>query len=72
MFVVTTILIPIVILSMMSISAYILPPDSGDKAAIQVSLMLSFSVFVLIIADGVPPTEYTPFVCKYLVLARSE
>ena len=42
-----------------------MPPDSGEKIALGVTVILAFSVFMLVIAERMPETsESIPLICK--------
>lgn len=57
MFALFTVAIPCIMLSMMTIIAFILPPDNEAKIEIQLSVMLSLAVFMLMIGESLPPTS---------------
>ena len=61
-----TVVVPSVILSAMLSSIPWLPPDSGERMTMGITLLLSFSVFVYGVSDSIPRTsESVPVICKY-------
>lgn len=57
MFSMFTIAIPCIMLSLMTIIAFILPPQNEAKIEVQLSVMLSLAVFMLLIGESLPPTS---------------
>ena len=51
------IIIPSGILSVLVILVFLLPPDSGEKMSMGVTLLLSYFVFILMISEDVPNTS---------------
>jgi len=44
---------------------YWLPPDSGDKIPLSITVLLSFSVLLFVVSDSIPPSsENTPVLSK--------
>ena len=57
-------------MSILTVLVFCLPPDSGEKIALGVTVLLAFSVFMLAIAEKMPETsESIPLIGKgfYLV-----
>ena len=49
-----------------------LPPDSGEKITLGITVLLAFSVFMLLIAENIPATsEMIPIICIYLTVTMS-
>ena len=63
------IIIPTVVLALLSALTFIVPTDSGEKLSMSVSLLLAFSVFMLILSDSTPQTsDNPPILGKYITL----
>ncbi|KAI3381799.1 hypothetical protein SNEBB_007440 [Seison nebaliae] len=59
-------------LSILALLGFWLPPDSGEKITLGITVLLAFSVFMLLIAESMPATsEYVPIVCIYLTITMS-
>jgi hypothetical protein len=53
-------------LSILTLLVFCLPPESGEKIALGITVLLAFSVFMLAIAESMPETsEYIPLISKY-------
>ena len=47
----------------MSLLGFMLPPDSGEKVSLEMTVLLSLSVFMLMVSEIMPPTSETfPFI----------
>ena len=52
-------------LSAMTILEFWTPPDGGEKVALGLTILLAFSVFMLLIAENMPATSfYIPLIGK--------
>ena len=59
------VIIPCMLLSALTLTGFCLPPDSGEKVTLGLTVLLAFSVFMLLIAENMPPTsEYVPLIGK--------
>ena len=57
------IILPCVWLNMLSLLAFCLPCDAGEKITLGITVLLSYSVFMLLIAESMPPTsEFVPLI----------
>ena len=46
-----------------TVTGFLLPPDSGEKVTLGLTVLLAFSVFMLLVAENMPPTsEYIPLI----------
>ena len=51
------ILLPCFMLSVLIMIGFLLPPDSGEKISLGLSVLLAFTVFLVMIADSIPRTS---------------
>ena len=51
------IVFPCMMMSTLTVLVFCLPPDSGEKIALGVTVLLAFSVFMLAIAEKMPETS---------------
>ncbi|GFR71199.1 neuronal acetylcholine receptor subunit alpha-10, partial [Elysia marginata] len=57
------VIIPCMMLSSLSLTGFLLPPESGEKVTLGLTVLLAFSVFMLLVAENMPPTsEYIPLI----------
>ena len=69
MFAVFTITMPCIMLLLITILAFVLPPQSEAKIEVQLSVMLSLAVFMLLIGESLPPTsDNIPLIGNYVLL----
>lgn len=65
---VINVLLPVLMLSLLELLIFILPPESGEKVSLgitMITIMLGFSVFSLLIEESVPnSSEATPIIGK--------
>ncbi|XP_067122652.1 neuronal acetylcholine receptor subunit alpha-7 isoform X2 [Centruroides vittatus] len=70
-------IIPCVLISSMTLLGFTLPPDSGEKLTLGVTILLSLTVFMLQLAEAMPPTSDavsiigTYFACIMIMVAFS-
>ncbi|XP_013411442.1 neuronal acetylcholine receptor subunit alpha-10-like [Lingula anatina] len=63
----TNIVTPCLMLSILVAVVFYLPPDDGEKIALGITVLLSFSVFLLLIAESMPRiSESVPIISIYL------
>ncbi|GFS20108.1 neuronal acetylcholine receptor subunit alpha-2 [Elysia marginata] len=60
---------PCVMMSALTLLVFCLPPDSGEKIALGITVLLAFSVFMLAVAENLPETsEFVPLISIYLTI----
>uniref|UniRef100_A0A673XMQ0 Cholinergic receptor, nicotinic, alpha 10a n=1 Tax=Salmo trutta TaxID=8032 RepID=A0A673XMQ0_SALTR len=64
-FYVFNLLIPCVMISFLAPLGFYLPADSGEKVSLGVTVMLALTVFQLLVAETMPPSENVPLIGKY-------
>ncbi|KAK9874782.1 hypothetical protein WA026_005587 [Henosepilachna vigintioctopunctata] len=68
LFYTVNLIIPCVGISFLSILVFYLPSDSGEKVSLCISILLSLTVFFLLLVEIIPPTSITvPLLGKYLL-----
>lgn len=67
------IILPCVWLNMLSLLAFCLPPDAGEKITLGITVLLSYSVFMLLVAESMPATsEFVPLIGNHWPLSLVE
>ncbi|XP_041356427.1 neuronal acetylcholine receptor subunit alpha-10-like [Gigantopelta aegis] len=66
------IIIPCIILSFLCLAGFLLPPESGEKITLGLSVLLTITVFMLMVADKMPQTsESVSVISIYLMVVLS-
>ncbi|XP_054771519.1 neuronal acetylcholine receptor subunit alpha-10-like [Lytechinus pictus] len=69
LFYVVNLIVPCVMISMMSVLEFILPCNSGEKVSLGITVLLSLTVFMLVIAENMPATSDTiPVLARYYII----
>jgi Neurotransmitter-gated ion-channel transmembrane region len=62
---ITTLIIPCVLLSALSLLVFLLPAEAEEKISLGITVLLSFSVFQLLVANSMPETaDYVPIISE--------
>ena len=68
LFYTVNLVIPCVAINMLTVLAFYLPADCGEKISLCISILLSLSLFQLLLMELVPPTSLTmPLLGKYIL-----
>ncbi|KAJ8406421.1 hypothetical protein AAFF_G00299950 [Aldrovandia affinis] len=61
-----TLLLPCVLISMLAMLVFLLPADSGEKISLGITVLLSLTVFMLLVAEIMPKTsDSVPILAQY-------
>ncbi|XP_063160837.1 neuronal acetylcholine receptor subunit alpha-10 [Candoia aspera] len=66
-FYVFNLLLPCVMISFLAPLGFYLPADSGEKVSLGVTVLLALTVFQLLVAESMPPSENVPLIGKYYI-----
>uniref|UniRef100_A0A3P8VLQ4 Cholinergic receptor, nicotinic, alpha 7a (neuronal) n=1 Tax=Cynoglossus semilaevis TaxID=244447 RepID=A0A3P8VLQ4_CYNSE len=62
-------LLPCILISIMAVMVFLLPPDSGEKITLGITVLLSMVVFMLLIAQVIPASSDTvPLIAQYFAV----
>ena len=65
-YVIINTIIPVFLISLLELLVFCIPVEAGEKVSLGVTLMLSLTVFQLVIQSTMPETsDFVPVVCKY-------
>ncbi|EFO83449.1 CRE-ACR-21 protein [Caenorhabditis remanei] len=66
MFYVFNLILPCVLISLIALMGFYMPTDSGEKVTLGITSLLSTTVFLMLVAEGMPPTsEALPLIGIY-------
>lgn len=66
------VIIPCVMLSTLTLTGFWMRPDSGEKVTLGLTVLLAFSVFMLLVAESMPATSsFVPLIGIYLTTIMS-
>ncbi|XP_041365970.1 neuronal acetylcholine receptor subunit alpha-10-like [Gigantopelta aegis] len=70
LFYMLNLLFPCILITAVAVLGFLLPPVSGEKISLEITVLLSLAVFLLIVSSSLPPTSETfPFIGVYFCLA---
>ncbi|KAL3865574.1 hypothetical protein ACJMK2_042949 [Sinanodonta woodiana] len=66
------VIVPCIMLSILTLAGFWMRPDSGEKVSLGLTVLLAFSVFMLLIAENMPATSsFVPLIGIYLTTTMS-
>ncbi|XP_033637775.1 neuronal acetylcholine receptor subunit alpha-10-like [Asterias rubens] len=69
LFYVVNLIIPCALISAMSIVEFILPCNSGEKVSLGITVLLSLTVFMLVVAENMPAnSDNIPIIARYYIV----
>ncbi|OWF48895.1 Neuronal acetylcholine receptor subunit alpha-7 [Mizuhopecten yessoensis] len=57
LFAILNLLIPIVVIGVLNVFVFLLPPEPGERSAFGVTVLLAMAVFLSIVSDKLPSTS---------------
>ncbi|XP_071169771.1 neuronal acetylcholine receptor subunit beta-3-like [Mytilus edulis] len=70
LFYIVNVVFPCLLITFVAVLGFLLPPDSGEKISLQVTVLLSLAVFQLVILDMIPASgDSFPFISLYFTFS---
>ncbi|XP_023685411.1 neuronal acetylcholine receptor subunit alpha-9-I [Paramormyrops kingsleyae] len=66
-FYIYNLLLPCLMISFLAPLGFYLPADSGEKVSLGVTVLLALTVFQLMVAESMPPSDSVPLIGKYYI-----
>ncbi|XP_066518296.1 neuronal acetylcholine receptor subunit alpha-9 [Hoplias malabaricus] len=66
-FYIYNLLLPCFLISFLAPLGFYLPADSGEKVSLGVTVLLALTVFQMMVAESMPPSENVPLIGKYYI-----
>jgi len=67
-FYIFNLLLPCILISFLAPLGFYLPADSGEKVSLGVTVLLALTVFQLMVAEIMPPSENVPLIGELYML----
>lgn len=72
LFYVFNMVVPCLLITLVALLGFYMPSDSGEKISMGITTLLSMTVFLMIVADKMPPTsDDLPLIGLYICLLMS-
>ena len=66
LFYMMSLIFPCMLITAVACLGFMLPPDSGEKVSLEITVLLSLAVFLLVVSETMPPSsENFPFIGMY-------
>lgn len=68
LFYMMNLIVPCIVLAVLTVFSFYLPPESGERMGLVITILLGLTVFMMVFTENVPRTsEVTPLIGKYSV-----
>ncbi|XP_069137242.1 neuronal acetylcholine receptor subunit alpha-9-like [Argopecten irradians] len=70
LFYLLNLMFPCMLITSVACLGFLLPPDSGEKVSLEITVLLSLAVFLLVVSETLPPSSETfPYIGVYFLCA---
>ena len=73
LFYVSNLIVPCIVLALLTCTAFVFPPESGERVSLVMTILLGMTVFMIIFTESIPSTsDVTPLIGKYFTAVLIE
>lgn len=73
LFYLSNLILPSIVLTILTVFSFYLPPESGERVSLVITILLGLTVFMLVFTESVPNTsEVIPLIAKYTIVVMCE
>lgn len=73
LFYINNLIVPCVVLALLTATAFLFPPETGERISLMITILLGMTVFMIVVIDAIPSTsEVTPLISTYFSVVMIE
>ena len=66
LFYINNLIVPCIILALLTATAFLFPPETGERISLMITILLGMTVFMTVVVEAIPSTsEVTPLISTY-------
>ena len=73
LFYVNNLIVPCIVLALLTATAFLFPPETGERISLMITILLGMTVFMIVVIETIPSTsEVTPLISTYFSVVMIE
>lgn len=73
LFYINNLIVPCVVLALLTATAFLFPPETGERISLMITILLGMTVFMIVVIEAIPSTsEVTPLISTYFSVVMIE
>ena len=73
LFYINNLVVPCIVLALLTATAFLFPPETGERISLMVTILLGMTVFMTVVVEAIPSTsEVTPLISTYFSVVMIE
>lgn len=73
LFYVNNLIVPCIVLALLTATAFLFPPQTGERISLMITILLGMTVFMIVVIEVIPSTsEVTPLISTYFSVVMIE
>lgn len=73
LFYVNNLIMPCIVLALLTATAFLFPPQTGERISLMITILLGMTVFMIVVIEAIPSTsEVTPLISTYFSVVMIE